>query len=130
MSGVGASAISFASKLPSSTEEGKAATSRKKPRSAPKWSGRGGVVKKPILSHTTPSARIEVASRLFWGPRSHPSSAEEGSLLLLRRQSDLQAILHVEVGLRCVVNSLRVELVIVIRDFPDACRIFLELILS
>jgi len=34
-----------------------------------------------LLINTTPSARAKVASRLLFGPRSHPSSAEEGSTL-------------------------------------------------
>ena len=38
------------------------------------------VKKSNLLTSTTPSARAKVASRLFITPRSHPSSAEEGSL--------------------------------------------------
>jgi len=40
--------------------------------------GRGGVVKK-FLDHTTPSARADVASRLFLDRASTPPPAEEGN---------------------------------------------------
>src|SRR5207244_13516127 len=59
------------SQLPSSAEEGKA--------DAVAAAGVVLVKKIIILISTTPSARAKVASQLFSLPRSHPSSAEEGS---------------------------------------------------
>src|SRR5438132_593971 len=60
-------------KLPSSAEEGKA--------DAVAAAGVVLVKKIILLINTTPSARAKVASQLFSLPRSHPSSAEEGSSL-------------------------------------------------
>ena len=58
-----------------------AATSKKCSEATFKWSGRGGVVKKKFLDHTTPSARAEVASQLFLDRAATPPPAEEGTRL-------------------------------------------------
>jgi hypothetical protein len=69
-------------KAPLLSRGGVAATSRKNREATA--DGADGVVLVKIenssLTNTTPSARADVASHLFLTSRSHPSSAEEGSL--------------------------------------------------
>jgi hypothetical protein len=51
-------------------------------------------------------------------------------LLLLRHQRDLHTIFRVEVGLRSLVNALRVELVVEVGNQPEAGRILVVLLLA
>jgi len=94
-------------KAPLLSRGGVTATSRKCREATFDGAGGGVLVKKSdLLANTTPSARNKVAARYSSWPRSHPSSAEEGSFACFRLVPSMKQGLEVAKRIRFLVSLL------------------------